>query len=321
MNIVYKHCFRVTLGIFIVLATLSGCSNVDLPPVYMEQKEWTSSSGVEGIQLLTRHYDIRMTIKDEIIRSYLPAFMETTFDEFRKLMPPPVETNDQLVIYLFNTRNEWAQFTRSFVPQQAYTYLHIQSGGYMDHPSATAVIHDIGKDRTLSLIAHEGFHQYLARYFPESVPAWLNEGLATQWEAFDMTGDRPIYIPHKNYIRTNNLREAFHSGFIPLPELLSMDAGHAVRETGRKVRTYYAQIWSLILYLRFGKKGIYADKLSSLLSDAGTNRQNVAIRAYRAVNPEADSISDGEALFRQYITDDFDTFMNNYRRFVKQLVF
>ena len=115
----------------------------------------TSQAGIKVTQILTEHYDIRMTTKDEMLRSYLPTFMESTFAEYSKLIPPPSETTDQLVIYLFKTRQEWASFTRVFVPQQAYTYLHIQSGGYVDQPSTTAVIHDIGRDRTLSLVEHK----------------------------------------------------------------------------------------------------------------------------------------------------------------------
>ncbi|UCD28494.1 MAG: hypothetical protein JSV03_15655 [Planctomycetota bacterium] len=313
---------RLLTGWLMVLITINGCASwKPLEPVVYELQEWTSPEGITGVQLLTDHYDMRVTAKDELLRSYLPGFMETTFAKYCELMPPAGNNTDQLVIYLFDNRREWVNFTRIFAPQQAYTYLHIQSGGYTDYPSATAVIFDLGRDRTLSLMAHECFHQYVARYFPEPMPAWLNEGLATQWEAFDLKGDQPIYTPRKNYIRTNNLREALYHGFIPWSEFLGMNAGHAVRKTGKDVRTYYAQVWSLILYLREGSDGMYADRLAVLLADAGTERQSIAIRAYRAATEGSENMSDGEALFRQYITDDFDTFTADYREYVRQLVY
>jgi len=309
----------MTAGLLFGLVGNSGCASWQPhPPVAVETQEWKSPTGFTGQQLITEHYDMHITAKDDVLCQYIPPFMETTFAKYCDLKPAPVETNEQLAIYLFETRREWVDFTRHFAPQQADTYLHIQSGGYTDQPRATAVAYDLGRDLTLSLLAHEGMHQYLARYFPETIPAWLNEGLATQWEAFDLRGDRPVFRPRKNFMRTNDLREALNTELIPLPELLNMHAGDAVRKTGRKVRTYYAQIWSMFLFLR---EGPYAEKFAVLLQDAGTNRQKIALKGYKAVTSDAAAMSDGEILFRQYITEDYDKFINEYREYARLLVY
>jgi len=275
---------------------------------------------VKGTQLLTEHFDLRITSQDRFIQEYLPSFMEAAFAEYQRLVPAAV-SGDRLVVYVFATRSQWVDFTEIFAPAQAYTYLHIHSGGYTDHRTASAVAYDIGRDRTLSLLGHEGMHQYLARYLPEPVTPWLNEGLACQLEAFDMKGQWPVFTPRRNFLRRNNLREALATpdGLIPLPELLRMDAGDAVRQTGLPARTFYAQLWSLVVFLRDPQSG-YAPKLAALLHDAGTERIRVATRAYRAATPGSDKLTDGEVVFRHYITEDLDGFTNQYREFARALL-
>ncbi len=338
-----------------LICLAAGCARPAAPPtIQVESQEWQSPAGDKGVQLLTEHFDLRVTAADPLLREYLGPFMETAFSEYAKLVPPaanagelttdfgelsrakgrrhgeekpvntgetPVPQPERLIVYLFDTRRQWAAFTAGAFPAQAYTYLHIQSGGYTDNPSAMAVAFDLGRDRTLSLLAHEGMHQYLARYFPEPVESWLNEGLACQWEAFDLHGNRPVFTPRRNFMRRNSLREALttKAGLTPLPELFRMNAGHAIRQTGQPVRTYYAEVWSLVLFLREPAGG-YADRFAALLADAGTPRLTVGVRAFRAATPDSQKLSDGEVIFRHYITEDLDGFMTQYTDFCRALV-
>lgn len=307
----------------VVSIVLCGCGSSVLRPEFtVEQRVWTPPHGPTGIQWLTDHYDFRMTAKDEVLVEALPEFMETTFAEYGKLIPPALESSDRLRVYLFDDRPQWADFTRAFVPAQAYMYLHIQSGGYMDHPTQTSVIFDIGRDRTLALLAHEGLHQYLARFFPEPVPAWLNEGLATQWEAFELDGYRPVYTPFRNFFRKNDLREALGptGDLIPLCDLLRMNAGDAVVQAGQPTRAYYAQVWSLVLFLREGQNKTYLTGFQTLLADVGTQRLRQSVGAYRAATPGAARYRDSEVVFRHYITEDLDAFVMEYETFARQLV-
>jgi len=175
------------------------------------------------------------------------------------------------------------------------------------------------------LVAHEGWHQYLAKCFPEPVPAWLNEGLATQWEGFDIKGERPVFNSAGNYMRRGHLRDALSAGgqdgLIPLAELLAMDAGYAVVKTGATVRNYYTQVWSLILFLREGQVKEYTQGFRRLLADAGTTRMQAAVRAYRAASSGAEQYSSGEVIFRHYITEDMEAFKEAYREYALNLVF
>lgn len=320
------HPRKVGLLAVLGLPLIWGCSHsasAGRKLIEFSENEWISPSGNAGIQMVTEHYDLRVTSPDSLLRQQLPLFMETAFEGYSSTIQPSRQNADRMIVYLFGTRNEWAAFTKVAFPAQAEVYLHLQAGGYTDQPSATAVTHDLGRDRCLSLLAHEGFHQYVARHLDRPLPAWLNEGLACQWEAFKLVGGRPVFTPRQNYLRRNSLRAALSGkdAFIPLSELLGMHAGEAVVQTGQVVRSYYAQAWVLILFLQHGADNKYAQGFKSLLADAGTDRLDAAIGAYRAATPTAASLSNGEVLFRHYITDDLETCENEYSQFARQLVY
>jgi hypothetical protein len=324
-----------TLGtglVLVGLAALGGCAAADAPePVGFVEQEWESPVGGKGVELTTDHFVLRVTTPDTALREVLPEFMEAAYAEYAALMPPAQNAGERLTVYLFGRRDEWALFTRGFAPSLAETYLHIHAGGYTDYASATAVTFDIRRDKTLSLLAHEGYHQYVAKYFPRPVIPWLNEGMATQFEAFELRGGRPNFTPLRNHLRRNDLRTALaveaaetqpgdapRLGLIPLRQLLATDAGEVIRQTGHPVRTYYAQVWMLILMLRNPE---YRGGFEMLLADAGTDRIDVAIRGQRVATPGGDAISDGEMIFRHYITEDIDGFEEKFRAFARYLLF
>jgi hypothetical protein len=303
--------------------TLAGCAARPRDPITPETQEWTSPTGVQGVQMLTDHFDLRVTARDPVLREYLPTFMEGAYAAYECTVPQAQPQPERLIIYLFDTRDQWARFTRGFSPANAETYLHILSGGYTDYPSATAVAFDLRRDRTLSLLAHEGMHQYFARNFPEPVPAWVNEGLATQFESFELNGPHPNFTPRRNYSRKNHLRELIseRDELIPLADLLRMDAGQAVRGVQYGSRAYYAQIWSLVLFLKEGPAPIgYRQSFANLLADVGTDRMTTAIRAQRVATPDSDAMSDGEMVFRHYISEDLPRVEADYREFAEALL-
>ena len=281
-----------------------------------ERREWRSPGGAAGVQLLTEHFDLRVTSPDEELQQYLPDFMEATYAAYTELKPPP-EATGRLVTYLFADRPQWAAFTQAAFPQRAQIYLHIHSGGYTDPDTAVSVVHDIQRDRTLALLAHEGWHQYLATFGQHWTPPWLNEGMACQFESFELRGRRPVFTPRKNFLRRNSLRAATGNGggLIELPTLLAINAGDALRNAGISTQSYYAQVWSLVLFLREGENKRYADGLDRLLADLATDAIPSVVTAAAATGQ-----SPGEAVFRHYISDDINAISEQYSRFVRSLL-
>ncbi|MBN1491160.1 MAG: hypothetical protein JXA69_14700 [Phycisphaerae bacterium] len=305
-----------------VVLSLAGCDSSPRAPAFeLATEEWTFD-GVVGTRLLSDHFDIRTTVTDEPMVTVLPVFLEACHQEYESLLGPRARGTDPMAVYVFDTRSQWWAFTQRFAPNQAPVYQHITSGGFADQATATGVFYWIGRDRTLAVAAHEGLHQYIARHFESPIPAWLNEGLATQMETFELHDGVPVFVPRRNLFRKNDLMASFvdeHVKLFELPEFLTMHAGHAVVSPTKPTATYYAQAWSLVLFLRQGPNKAWCEGFRRMLADAGTEAMSAAVKAYRVATPDAADMSFGELIFRYYITEDYDAFMNEYTAFARDL--
>ena len=146
--------------------------------------------------------------------------------------------------------------------------------------------------------------------------------MACQWEAFDLKNKRPVFDPRYNLFRRNNLRDALTSAdrWIPLKRLLEMNAGEAVAETGSTTRSYYAQVWALVMFLKEGGKASYSRGFARLLGEVGTRQTAVAVSGYRLTTPGSEGLSQGEIIFRHYISSDLDAFEKEFVTFSRELV-
>jgi hypothetical protein len=304
-------------------AMLSGCqAPMPEPPQFALTIEKWAEAGPSGKRILTDHWDIRTTVRDEEFQRLLPTFMESSHRQYEQLLPA-LSAREQrpLVVYLFQTRAEWDRFSRKHFPRKAATFSRIQSGAYCE--GDLAVCYYIKRDRTLSVMAHEGLHQYISRNYQGEIPAWLNEGLATFCEGYEYKDGLPLFQPNRNEFRLNALRQALLSKqLIPFARLLGTHAGDVIVHANPQVYSYYSQAWALIVYLRTAEKGRYAASFDELLKDLGTGRLRLRAGAYIAARGGADGepMSFGEAVFRVYITEDVDAFATAYEEYLKKLV-
>ncbi len=299
----------------------AGCQRPEVskpPPFEVEKQPWRFGQA-EGTRLITPHYNIHITVQNELLLDVLPNFLETAHQLYMQLLPveDPAETRSNL--YIFHTRNEWERFTRRFSPARADTYLRIRSGGYAE-PKGT-VLYYLGRYITLAVIAHECLHMYVYRHFDRrSVPPWLNEGLACYCEGHEWRDLTPVFTPGQNRFRMNSVRRALSRGtLLKLQEMLATDAGKMVRFSPNRVAAYYAQAWSMVTFLIHGGK--YTEPFTRLCRELGTKKMRTTVRAYIAAHPTryGQRISRGEALFRSYITDDLETFSADYGVWLRKI--
>lgn len=306
----------------LLLPGTTGCNVLAARPVVVVEREEWSFGPTPGTTLKTRHYQLHTTCTDRVFLELAPRVLESALIEYQKLIPLDAPLGDRMKIYLFASRMEWERFTRQTTGPRAATYLKIRSGGYEE--GGITVLHYSRRGPTLSILAHEGLHQYLTMTGRRGVPAWLNEGLACYFEAFDLDKhDWPVFDPHANTIRRQNLREALEKNrIIPLAELLTMDAGSAVRGGEVRTQSYYAQLWGLMLYLQESPR-VNPDAVNfrRLLAEIGTDQMREAGRLARTASSATDDqlISADEAVFRFYITHDLDGFESRYRAYLRQL--
>ena len=288
------------------------------PPVEFSSDDW-AFHGAPGRKLTSDHYTLYTTHRTKDFVDLLPGFMETCWAAYEKLVPEqtPARHCDS---YLFGTREQWERFSEEFSPARADTYKKIRSGGYSER--GITVSHYDTQRSTLSVLAHEGLHQYLDVTRGHEIPAWLNEGLACYFESFELTSDsRPIFHPDKNTLRLPGLREAVLSkSLIPLRDILSTHAGLEVQKKSAHVRNYYSQEWALVVFLmRPARSNPYYSGFHQLLNEVGSESMVRRARALMAADTEG-TMSFGEAVFRAYITDDLEAFEAAYQNFIHELL-
>jgi hypothetical protein len=272
-----------------------------------------------GRLIKTEHYEIYTTLDDPVLIESLPQAMETTYRFYRQLVPTAIEPERPMPVYLFARRDEWSSFTRRFAGPRAQTLLKVRHGGYSER--GVSVMEYVTHSITFPLVAHEGFHQYVHHCVKRPVPAWLNEGLAVVCEGqrWGKVGLKE-FDPWHNPVRRNALAEALvRDEIIPLDELLCINAGHVVGGPSRKIGTYYAQVWALILFLREGADGKYAERFDRLRHALGAEDLETFAQAAH-VTSGAPRYNFGRELFRSFITDDLETAEREYIAFMRHRV-
>lgn len=280
-----------------------------------ERADW-KYDGQIGKKLVTRHYEIYTTLRDDYLIDYLPVLMEAAFEEYRSMVPASREPGERMKVYLFASRDQWAKFTRKFTGPLSRVFLQIRNGGYSER--GVTVIQYASHQTTFPIMTHEGFHQYLYHYVNPSVPAWLNEGLAVYFEG-QRWGAEGIksFDPWHNPYRRNVLAEALiEDRLLPLRELLETHAGKVIFRSSRTVATYYAQVWALVLFLAEGENGKYAAAFREMLNALGAPQHSV--RAGDSPAPAASAgKSAGETLFERYIPVEDEAFWREYSAFIR----
>jgi hypothetical protein len=303
-----------------IAACAWGCAATRPPePVESASEDW-SFKGSKGNKITSDHYVLYTTCDSRPLLKVMPAFLETCWDAYAELVPCEGAPPQPLKCYLFKARWQWERFTEEFAPWRADTYKRIRSGGYSER--GITVSHYGHRRGTMSVLAHEGLHQYLEVMRGGKIPAWINEGLATRFEAFALDAwSRPVFQPERNYLRIGHLREVVTAGRLtPLQELLTTNAGIEIRKQSAHVRSYYAQVWSLVLFLlQPSDVNPYHDEFRKLLRDLGSEAMTRNVRAYQASDTDG-AVSQGEALFCAYITNDFGEFQANYEAFLHKLL-
>ena len=143
-----------------------------------------------GVLITTPHYHIYTTIEDPLYRRLLTKVLEGAYAR-GTLANPQAQVNGPLDCYVFASRGQWETYTRAQAGSNAPIYLQISAGGYCQEGVFAG--YDIGRDQTLSVVAHEAWHQYAFFAFKDRLPAWLDEGLATQNEAIEWQGTTPVF--------------------------------------------------------------------------------------------------------------------------------
>ena len=312
------------------LAPAPGAARGEVPveleasPV-VSRREWRWNS-VEGLEVDTANWRIRTSLRNSTLLAALPGFYEAALRNYRNgLVPLPAQPR-QLESCVFGSRDEWALFTEHRLGSDAAPYLRMGRGGFTS--GGEAVLYDIGSRDTLTIAAHEGWHQYSQTTLRNALPVWLEEGIACYMEGFRMPpgAKEPVFLPWRNTERYAELRTTLRRRSpYPLREVLEGSPQSFLERSRDAQLAYYAHVWALVHFLRDGCEGKYRPGLERLLDDAVKGKVLERIAASPAIPDARGRRLAGEAkagiwLVLVYFDRDFQGFADSYEKFIRAIV-
>lgn len=288
-------------------------------------EQWQNEYG-PGLKLVTAHYEIFTTFLDPLMLCLIPRFMESAHQAYNGQLPEPIETTSKFSVYLFANRRQWTDFTKEFGGEEAELFLKIKAGAYYHNGSCVA--YNIGRKRTLSALAHEGWHQFNSRHFKYRLPSWLDEGVAMLFEAYKIEDGEFSFGPAENEYRIGALRKTLRRrNMIPLRELMGINPGEvfATNASGA-VMAFYSQSYALAWFLQSGGPGGRNDSYQQLLLDGLEGNwpiDKVSKKIAEDRNIPKNVLWNrvvGMQLFKHYVGSDIDSIEKEYLAFCRQIV-
>jgi hypothetical protein len=296
-------------------------------PAVKDVKVWQNSYG-PGLTIQTNNYTVYTTLLEPLMLRQVPAFLESAYKAYQSQLPRPLNKTQPLKVYLFDTRDQWEQFTRDTAGDDVKIYLKIQRGAYT--LNGIVVAYNIGRKQTFSIIGHEGWHQFNQRLFTYRLPSWLDEGIATLFETCRYSQGQFLFEPGKNLMRLGSLKKTIQRRqMIPLRQLIVLNPGQVLSDHGNDdaVVAFYAQNYALVRFLREHNYGIRLRKYHAMLlggaegvwplpeelaSLAADRTRPLTVRWNMQISP---------ILFTHYIDPDIDQLEKAYQDFCMKIVY
>jgi hypothetical protein len=301
--------------------------------------------GVSGQTIFTRHFVIRTTERLPAIRERLPLLLETALGHYRSAITTLPAPPGRMETFVMDSRAQWRALVLEQLGPAAGPALNITRGGLTAR--GKALLFDIGSGDTLSVAAHEGWHQYTQSTFAQIPPVWMEEGMAVLMEGHRWVGPpaRPVFGPWANMARYDRLVRAVRAG-----ELMSLEqvlgstpggmigmaspdgAGGDARGAGavsapinpQTPIVWYSQVWALMLWINEGEGGRYRTGLVAALEDARLGRLGPGVVARLNLGDDGTTrhpIGQGAGVlvFRAYVEPDLSRAEASYRQFLLRL--
>ena len=272
-----------------------------------------------GVVIHTAHYDLYTTVTDPALRQRLPTVMEGALGEYHRVAPGVPLTARPMKCFVFGTRDQWVDFTRRHTGADAYWYLKINRGGYTVRDWYVA--YNVGEAATLSVAAHEGWHQFASRHFKGRLPPFLEEGIATLFEDVRWDGDLPRWRLTANRTRVDALRRAVDNDYVyALADLIQLHAGNVVARSGSNIEAFYAQDWAFATFLWSADGGRYRPALRQLIDDtaAGTVFDPTGVHRNAALPWSPAGV---RPMLEHYLGMTLDQIDTEYQKFIRKVAF
>jgi len=205
--------------------------------------------------------------------------------------PTPLELSRCSVVRVCKSRGQYSEYGGPW-----------GSAGYWNYRDEELVIFDDqavgGRSNSWATLNHEAFHQYIFYFYGKLAPhSWYNEGTGDYFSGYQLKAGRFTVKPFDWRVQT--IRQAIKSeDYVPMEDFFRYTKSDYY---GEGIGTNYAQGWSLIYFLRTGKKKArgWNTAWDSLLDDylEALNNAWIEVQVTSVVNKGAELSEDGIVRF------------------------
>jgi len=217
-------------------------------------------------QYATKYYDLKTNLTKAEARAYAEHMDEVFAAYVQRFQHFGKDRRERMALYLFKTQRDYMVYLAGLGINASNS-----AGIFFFADRATglaAFVEDQPRSKVFATLQHEGFHQFAYHYLGESLPIWVNEGLAQYFEsAIVGNGKMRLGIPD-TYSLTVIQRALKANGTVPFDTLLSLDVPqwNAVLSSNLgSAQVLYAQAWSMVYFLVKGGQGKYQPLLEKYL--------------------------------------------------------
>ena len=287
--------------------------------------QWDGEYG-KGLLITTAHYEIYTTLLDPLMLTKIPAFMECAYQGYQKQLPKPLAAVDKMTVYLFATRTQWDEYTTANTGQMSPLYLKIKAGAY--YLDGNIVAYNIGITKTMSVLGHEGWHQFANVYFKYKLPSWLDEGIATLFETSKYEAGQWVFTPEKNSARLGALKVTLVTQKrLPISDIIGLNPGQVLLENDQAVSAFYAQSYALVRFLREEDYGRRLGNFQKMLMGAVDGSWRIDGEAQLIASDKESPMTVvynsylATKLFGMYITNNTPTLEKPYTLFCNKITY
>jgi hypothetical protein len=208
-----------------------------------------------GREFRTEHYRILSDLGPDDTRAY-GAHLDLLYEEYaRRLAGLPQQAPEVPFVLMFAQQSDYLATLRS-----EYGINAAGSGGmFFVSPRGAALAfftERLPRSRVLHVVQHEGFHQYAHSRFANTLPMWVNEGLAEFFgEAVVVEGR--VVVGQASPGPVAAIRAAIEAGTtVPFLRMLTMtpdEWNENVRSGDAAIQ--YMQAWSMVQFLGWAEGG------------------------------------------------------------------
>lgn len=234
----------------------------------------------------------------------IAAHMDAVFAEYvSRFKDFPARNAMPVRLHLFATEKAY----QAFLNGRKIEAMNTAGVFYFDGDQAglATFVEDQSEQTMYHVLQHEGFHQFAFLRMGDSIPTWVNEGLAEYFgQSILVKGRMQMGVAPENRIQAVALaiRSKTHFPFETLMNMSSETWNETVNKGSSRAGLLYDQSWSMAHFLVHAEKGKYAKAFGTYIkrmSDGMNSRQ-----AFTAAFGDAASYEQFENAWKTYVMED-----------------